>query len=138
MVPTIRVGDRIRVLPLKRPPARGDIVVFRRPSDDPGGPGDPTQLIKRIIGLPGETISFADGNVDIDDVPLKEGYLPRGTATRGADGLEPIAIPDNEVFVLGDNRGISQDSRYFGPVPESDIVGRATEIISPPGHAGAL
>jgi signal peptidase I len=137
MVPTLLVNDRILVAHLTRPAERGDIVIFNRPSDDPGGSGDPTQLIKRVVGLPGETISFDDGHVDINGIALREQYLPHGTTTSDGDDT-PIHIPDHDVFMLGDNRSISQDSRYFGPVPESSIVGRATQIIWPPSRVGAL
>ena len=103
-------------------PTRGDIVVFRYP-------GDPSQFfIKRIIGLPGETVEVADGGVKIynDQHPngqvLDEGmYLPQDLASAGN---RTVTLKSDEYFVMGDNRPASLDSRYFGPVKSSAIVGR--------------
>ncbi len=112
---------------------RGDIVVFERPKDEP--PDAIKDLIKRVIGLPGETISTQNGQVYIDGRPLDEPYLPAGTVT---DNLPPTKVPDGEVFVMGDNRGDSRDSRYFGPIDEDLIVGRAFVRIWPVTHLGFL
>lgn len=98
------------------PPRRGDVVVFRLPGHD----GEPP-LIKRVIGLPGETVDIHDSHVYIDGRLLGEPYLQQLTY----QGMAPRTVPENEIFVLGDNRGYSNDSRYFGFVPFSSIVGRA-------------
>jgi len=99
---------------------RGDIVVFRYPRD-------PSQhFIKRVIGLPGETVEVSDGAVTIynDTFPLgqviDEGYL----TTQSTAGKKRIELNPNEYYLLGDNRGFSLDSRTFGPVTKEDIVGR--------------
>jgi signal peptidase I len=95
-------------------PRRGDIVVIDTP--------DQTEmLIKRVIGLPGETISVHRGTVYINGEELEEPW----TVNPGGSNYGPKTIPPLHVFVLGDNRGASNDSRSFGPVPIEDIVGRA-------------
>jgi signal peptidase I len=136
MEPTLRIGDRVLVNKLSykvHDINRGDIVVFERPKDEP--PDAIKDLIKRVIGLPGETVSTQNGQVYIDGRPLDEPYLPAGTVT---DNLPPTKVPDDEVFVMGDNRGDSRDSRYFGPIDESLIVGRAFVRIWPVTHLGFL
>jgi signal peptidase I len=136
MVPTLDVGDRVLVSKLNRTPGRGDIVVFNRPSNDPPqSPDDPKVLIKRVIGLPGETVEARDGKVYVDGNALDERYLPKGTVTTIA---KPITVPKGEILVLGDNRGVSQDGRYFGPIPENLIVGRAILRIWPLSRFGTL
>jgi signal peptidase I len=98
-------------------------------------------LIKRVIGLPGETVSARDNQIFIDKndgagpVALDEPYLPEGTITNDFQGTP---IPEGEVFVMGDNRDDSRDSRFFGPIPESDIVGRAFLRVWPPSEIGTL
>jgi len=129
MEPTLLVGDRILVDKLSyhlHDVHRGDIVVFGKPpgENDP----DVSDLVKRVIGLPGETISSQGGRVDINGKPLNEPWLPRGTVTTG---IETMTIPANEYFVMGDNRSDSQDSRFFGPIPRSLIVGRVVLRIWP-------
>ncbi|HKY14503.1 MAG TPA: signal peptidase I, partial [Microthrixaceae bacterium] len=91
MFPTLEVGDRVIVSKLNRTPGRGDIVVFDRPSNDPAqSPDDPKVLIKRVIGLSGETVESRDGEVFVDGKALDESYLPEGTVT-AID--EPIEVP---------------------------------------------
>jgi len=96
-------------------PRRGDVVVLRSPQRKS------ELLIKRVIGLPGEQVEIHDGLVYIDGVPLAEPYLTQGTAGH----VGPIIVPPLHVYVLGDNRSFSNDSRSFGPVPLENIVGRA-------------
>jgi len=137
MEPTLLVGDRILVDKLSyhlHGVGRGDIVVFGRPPREPATPGV-TDLVKRVIGLPGDTISSPDGRVWIDGKPLKEPWLPKGTVTTG---IKPQKIPPNEYFVMGDNRGDSQDSRFFGPISKSLIVGRVFFRIWPISRIGFL
>ncbi len=98
---------------------RRDIVVFDRPESLPG-PYD--ELIKRVIGLPGETIEGRDGRVFIDGIALDEPYLDPGVTI---STFGPVDIPEGFVFMMGDNRNRSADSRVFGPVPIDDIVGQA-------------
>lgn len=130
MEPTLRPGDRVLVNKLSydlHAIHRGDIVVFKRP---PAEANDPTikDLIKRVIGLPGDTISGHDGQVYINGNALKESYLPRGTAT---SDFPPSTVPKDQYFVMGDNRGNSKDSRYIGPIAGNLIVGRAFVRVWP-------
>ncbi len=124
MEPTLKINDRIIVDKLSyhlHPVHRGDIVVFRRPPADSAGGPQIKDLVKRVVGLPGETISAHGGNVYINGKILKEPYLPRGTHTYG---IPKQVIPKGEYFVMGDNRSDSYDSRRFGPIPGSLIIGR--------------
>ncbi len=129
MVPTLMVGDRILVDKLSyhlHAVHRGDVVVFGRP---PGETADNVKdLVKRVIGLPGDVISSVSGHVDIDGKPLAEPWLPHGVITTG---IETQKIPPSEYFVMGDNRTDSQDSRYFGPIRRSLIVGHVVLRIWP-------
>jgi signal peptidase I len=135
MVPTLEIGDRVVVSKLNKDPGRGDIIVFDRPANDPAGPGEPEVLIKRVIGLPGETVSAVDGKVQIDGKPLREAYLPDDVVTEIS---KPISVPPGDILVMGDNRMVSQDGRYFGPISEDLIVGRAILRIWPLGRFGSL
>lgn len=145
MYPTLQVGDRVLVNKLSydlHDVNRGDIVVFERPAAETSS--NIPDLIKRVIGLPGEQVAFDGGHVYIDGELLEEGYLPEGTVTTAANApnkctLEaPCSVPDGEVWVMGDNRGDSKDSRYFGTIPESTIVGRAFIKVWPLGRFGLL
>ena len=111
-------------------PKRGDVIVFRYPRD----PGE--DFIKRIIGLPGETVRIAEGNVYIDGHPLREPYL-QGESTGTYHTLE-TALGEDEFFVLGDNRRYSSDSRTWGPVARRNIVGRAWFSYWPPSLWGIV
>ena len=111
---------------------RGDIVVFERPDQDPGEIRD---LIKRVIALPGETVEATGGSVYINGQRLDEPYLDPGVST---DDFPPTVVPADEVFVMGDNRANSQDSRYFGTVSEERVVGRAFVLFWPVGRIGSL
>jgi signal peptidase I len=108
------------------PPRRGDIIVLRLPNRR----SDP--LIKRVVALPGEMVEITDGKVLINGQVLDEPYLNQATY----QGMPPQVVPENEVFVLGDNRGFSNDSRSFGFVPFSDIIGRAWFRYWPPEDIG--
>ncbi len=136
MVPTLEVGDRVVVSKLNTDPGRGDIIVFERPANDPAsGPDAPDVLIKRVIGMPGDTVSATDGKVYVNGKPLREAYLPTGTMT---DIAEPIDVPAGHYLVMGDNRRVSQDGRVFGPISKRLIVGRAILRIWPIGRFGKL
>ena len=111
---------------------RGDIVVFARPEDDPGEIRD---LIKRVIALPGERVEATDGSVYINGQRLVEPYLDPGVTT---DDFPPTIVPEGEIFVMGDNRENSQDSRWFGTVSEERVVGRAFVLFWPLGRLGSL
>jgi signal peptidase I len=129
MVPTLVQRDRVLVNKLSyhfHDVHRGDIVVFERPP----GEVDPRikDLIKRVIGLPGETIEGRNGSLLINGRVLNEPYLPKGVQT---SDFGPTIIPKGNYFVMGDNRGNSKDSRVFGPIAKSLIVGRAFIRIWP-------
>jgi len=102
------------------PPQRGDVVVFDRN-------GDSKDFIKRIIGLPGETVEVSQGKVYIDGLPLDEPYVAPSSDTKTA-----LRLGADEYFVMGDNRSNSQDSRTFGPIHRGNIVGRAWIVYWPP------
>lgn len=139
MVPTLEMGDRVLVNKLSYDAHdlnRGDVVVFSRPATLPGGPDEPKDLIKRVIGLPGDELLTRDGELYVNDQLLEEPYLPEGTPTYGID--EPLTVPEGEVLVLGDNRENSSDGRVFGTIPQDTIIGRAFMIMWPPGRIGAL
>jgi signal peptidase I len=118
-------------------PSRGDVIVFHKPPTLHDDRID--HLIKRVVGLPGESIAFADGHVYVNDNVLQEPYLASGTTTvRLSDGPEcsreaPCVVPPGHVWAMGDNRGNSTDSRatVVGPVDEDAIVGRAIWLVWP-------
>jgi signal peptidase I len=97
-------------------PKRADIIVFRFPKDPR------LDFVKRVIGLPGETVSMKRGDVFIDGVMLDEHYLTK----KDGDTLAPTLVPPDSYFVLGDNRGGSSDSRHWGSVPLGNIVGQVS------------
>ncbi len=110
-----------------RGPQRGDVVVFRvNPNSD--------LLIKRVIGLPGDRVEIRAGQVIINSEALDEPYLTQ--PTYGDYG--PIDVPPLHIFVLGDNRGFSNDSRSFGPLPLGSVIGRAWFSYWPPDQWGLL
>lgn len=136
MLPTLGIGDRVLVSKLSYNFGdidRGDLVVFGRPAGEPAG--RIPDLIKRVVGLGGETIEGRRGTVLIDGEAIAEDYLPEGTANRD---FGPFVIGDDEVFVMGDNRGDSRDSTVFGPIDQDLIVGRAFIRIWPFTEFGLL
>ena len=159
MVPQLKVDDRVVVSRLAyhlHPPHRGDIVVFKAPpsldtaKSKPGNPvsrffrslgnalgatEDQTVLIKRVIGLPGETVSAHGGRLYVGQDVLIEPYLPPGVTT---SDFGPVKVPPGQLWVMGDNRGNSEDSRFFGPIPIHTIIGRAIWKVWPPWKASFL
>jgi len=136
---TLQEGDRVLVNRLSyrlHDINRGDVIVFDRPDSAPAAPGDPDDLIKRVVGLPGEEIQTIDGVVRVDGQPLHEPYLAPGVRTTGLE--DPLRVPDDEVFVMGDNRGNSSDSRSIGTIPADSVAGRAFAIIWPLSRFGGL
>jgi signal peptidase I len=123
---------------------RGDVVVFDRVTTT-GTQVSHDDLIKRVVGLAGETIEIRDCNVYINGTVLPEAYLPKRD-TQKTDlnarcrvvSMRRITIPKGHVFVMGDNRPESFDSRSFGSVPTSLIVGRAFAVVWPVSHAQSL
>ena len=136
MVPTLEKGDRVLVNKLSyklHDVHRGDVVVFERPPNEPdNGIKD---LIKRVVALPGETVEVRDCKVLINGNPLDEPYVKEWSRTCTA---APKVVGNNEVFVMGDNRDDSQDSRFFGPISQNLIVGRAFVIVWPLTNIGWL
>jgi len=130
MVPTLNVYDRVLVQKAFftwHDVREGDIVVFSQPPLDhcPGPPGD---LVKRVIALPGQTIYSSGNSIYIDGRRLAEPYLPRydplGPPIPDASRQHPYRVPPGEFYVLGDNRADSCDSRFWGPIEGSSIVGK--------------
>lgn len=114
MEPTLNVGDAVimnRLAYMVREPERGDIVIFKNNGRTALGNND--ILIKRIIGMPGETVSFKDGRIFIDGKICEEDYLAYDTETNPLEDDEIFEVPENSYFLLGDNRGDSMDSRYW-------------------------
>ena len=147
MYPTLMKNDRVLVNKLAydfHPIHEGDIIVFRRPPRDTTLSID--DLIKRVIGLPGESIHVANCRVYIDGKQLAQPYLPVGWqnasspyCTTWPAGLpDPYKVPAGEYFVMGDNRTDSYDSRYWGPLPASYVVGRAFVRLWPLNRIGLL
>jgi signal peptidase I len=136
MIPTLVKNDRVLVNKLSyklHDVHRGDIVVFKAP------PGAATaqvkDLIKRVVGLPGETIEGRNGSIFINGNPLDEPYLPPDVRSRD---FPPEKVPQHKIYVLGDNRQDSRDSTFFHAVDEDAIVGRAFVKIWPLTDLGLL
>lgn len=110
------------------PPVRGEVVVFRSPRDPE------RDFVKRVIGLPGDTVEIVNGTVYVNGLQLIEPYLDQHDNTT----MAPVEIEPGTVFVLGDNRGSSNDSRSWGPVPAENLVGRAWMRFWPLDHIGVL
>jgi signal peptidase I len=140
MIPTLQVGDRIVVDKLSyhlHGVHRGDIVVFRRP---PGEPDLTVQdLVKRVIGLPGDTIaSGPHGEVFIDGKPIAQPWLTASARLDPGPPISPQRLGSDQYFVMGDNRGNSEDSRFFGPISGSLIVGHVVLRMWPLSRIGIL
>jgi signal peptidase I len=157
MLPQLQINDRVVVSKVAyhlHDPHRGDIVVF----DAPGGrPKDTSPLperalrgvvqsvglsapstdeyIKRVIALPGERVEAHGGKVSVDGRELVEPYLPAGVVT---NDFAAVVVPPGTLWVMGDNRSNSSDSRVFGPVPRSTVVGRAFVRVWPLTHTSFL
>ena len=146
MLPTLQINDRIIVDKLDYHVNRGSIVVFKKPPLEEQNYAD---LVKRVIGLPGERIGAENGQITINGKVLAEPWLPKGPQayTQPLPGdpnpqfnLPPggYLIPAGEYYVMGDNRVDSEDSRWFGPIPGSLIVGRAVAVVWPLSHMKGL
>lgn len=166
MEPTLDIGQRVLVdrfsTRLGDDPEPGDVVVFYPPANatdhslpacgTPAGTrreGQPCPqagelrsaqtFIKRVVAGPGDTLTIRDGTPIVDGEPLRGDW--RTIPCRGASGCDfttPITVPDDEYFVMGDNRPDSFDSRYWGPVPRAWIIGRAFLTYWPPDRVGTL
>ncbi|MEX1995535.1 MAG: signal peptidase I [Candidatus Saccharimonadales bacterium] len=148
MVPSLQNGDRLIVNKVPRTwaklmsdnyiPGRGDIIVFNQ-GGIPGSTKE-KQLIKRVIGLPGERVTIKNGFVTIYNNDYPDGFDPdisAGYQTRLSSLADPIdvTLKDSQLYVLGDNRTNSEDSRYFGPVHSDKIVGKLSFRLLPLGEA---
>ncbi|MBV8235720.1 MAG: signal peptidase I, partial [Acidimicrobiia bacterium] len=137
MAPALVPGDRVLVSKLSyrlHDIHRGDIVVFKRPPHLEAGP-EVKDLVKRVIGLPGDTVEARDGEVIVNGTALTEPYVPKGAVTTS---VAPTHIPAHHYWVMGDNRSVSEDSRYFGSISQSLIVGRVFFQIWPFSHIGLI
>jgi signal peptidase I len=161
MIPQLQVEDKVVVSRLAyrlHPPHRGDIIVFPAPPGAPRESAPPhggsalrrffryigqrlgltsttDEFIKRVIALPGETVDSHDGHVYINGRLLLEPYLPAGTET---PAFGPVKVPPHELWVMGDSRQNSYDSKFFGPIKQSKIVGRAFLRVWPFSHFSFL
>ena len=158
MLPQLQIDDRVVVSKISyrlHDPRRGDIVVFDAPGGGEEEEDDPLperalrglaesvgvvapstdEYIKRVVALPGERVEGHHGKVLVDGRELVEPYLPAGTVT---SEFPAVVVPPRTVFVLGDNRANSADSRIFGPIPRSTVVGRAIVRVWPLSHTSFL
>jgi signal peptidase I len=133
MIPTLEIGDRVLVnkfIYRFTDPRRGDIIVFESVDNSN------EDLIKRVVGLPGDKIAVRGGKLFVNGEPQKEPYTNKKLPDRSF--YAQTTVPKNHVFVMGDNRGNSADSRVFGPLPEKNIEGEAFLRFWPPDRIGWL
>ncbi len=139
MAPTLQVHDRVLTNKLAydlADPNRGDLVVFESIAPKRNG-----RLVKRVVGLPGDTVAIQNGTLLVNGKPpyepyKKEKYDP-AKAPPNTHSFGPATVPKDHVFVMGDNRANSRDSRTFGPVPTKNLVGEPTLRFWPPARLGA-
>jgi len=143
MVPSFQSGEYVltdKVSYRFGEPRRGDVIVFHAPPAAQCPTGTGCDFIKRVIGLPGETVSVKNNKIYVNNVQLEESYLPAtfvteaGAYTRGRD----VNLGASEYFVAGDNRSHSSDSRAWGPITDSEIVGRAFFRYWPAAQVGLV
>lgn len=130
MGPTLRAGDSVLAAKLAyrlAEPRRGDVVLFEAP--DGGAP-----TIKRVVGIPGDTVAVRDGVLFVNGEKTREDYVDYNLTDSTFFG--PTNVPEGRVFVMGDNRSNSLDSRSYGPVPEADLLGEVSLRAWPLNRAG--
>lgn len=128
MSPTLVGGDSVLVDKLARTPSRGGLVAFRRP-------GSGEILLKRVVALAGDRVGLEDGVLVVNGHRVRERYADPDAIDSVYFG--PVTVPAGRMFVLGDNRANSEDSRDFGAVPTKNIMGRAIARLWPPGRWGS-
>jgi signal peptidase I len=161
MVPTLDPGQRVLTNRLSTHPSVGDVVVFHPPhgadfnspvcgDSSQGQTGDrqacdrPTAqestqtFIKRVVAGPGDTLFIKDGHVYRNGVREKDGYIAPCGSDSSCTFQTPIKVPPGHYFMMGDNRGLSDDSRFWGPVPQNWIIGVAVFTYWPPDRLGTL
>ncbi len=158
MVPTLAIGQRVlvdRVSERFGNPDRGDVMVFKPPrgADDnacgvekpenepcprPTEQRSDTNFIKRVVAGPGDTVALVGGHVVRNGKRVSEGFIRQCTGGADCNFPKPVRIPADHWFMMGDNRGASDDSRFWGPIPKSWIVGGAFATYWPPGRIGLL
>jgi signal peptidase I len=165
MEPTLSIGQRIlvdRIANNFSSPHIGDIVVFHPPQSYAHGCADPSEgengsgqdggmacgvawgrpssqaFVKRVVGMPGDQISIRNGHVFRDGVREKDSYIAPCNGTGSCDFPATVTVPRGDYFMMGDNRGESDDSRFWGPIPKSWIIGQAFFTYWPPGRLGPL
>jgi signal peptidase I len=128
MEPTLQPNDRIIVNKITyrfKEPQRGDVIVFKYPLNPK------VIYIKRLIAYGGETLEIKNAQIYINGKRIPESYLPPDTKTYD---YGPQTVPDQCYFVMGDNRNNSQDSRFWGPLPAKNVLGKAIVLFWPPGR----
>lgn len=160
MEPTLTIGQRVLTNRLIQHPSVGDIVVFHPPAgSDPANPvcGSPSQgtghpaacdtptpaessqtFIKRVVGAPGDRIAIVNGHVIRNGVREKDPYILSCNADSSCNFRQTIVVPPGDYFMMGDNRGFSDDSRFWGPVPDKWVIGVAFFTYWPPDRIGFL
>jgi signal peptidase I len=160
MLPTLHIGQRVLANRLFVNPGIGDIVVFHPPAGadpQPAVCGDPNQggtnetacdkptaqessqtFIKRVVGLPGDRLSIRNGDVYRNGVKENAPYAAPCGDAEGCNMPNPIVVPPDDYFMMGDNRGFSDDSRFWGPVPAKWLIGIAFFTYWPPDRIGFL
>ncbi|WP_416670685.1 signal peptidase I [Egbenema bharatensis] len=138
MVPTLEIGDRLVVEKVSyylHPPNTGDIVVFMPPAQllEYGYAPDKA-FIKRVIGTPGDVVQVQEGRVYVNGQPLTEPYIAEAPDYE----MPPVQVPQNQVFVMGDNRNNSNDSHIWGFLPKQNIIGRAVFRFFPIDRLGRI
>jgi signal peptidase I len=127
MEPSIHRGDKLAVTTHYGTIRRGDVIVVKSPA--PGVKND----VKRVIALPGDRVSTNGLAVFVNGAQLDEPYAQGATI-----GINAIEVPAGRYYLLGDNRGFSRDSRFYGPVATANIVGAVVRIVAPSEHAGRV
>lgn len=162
MLPTLQIGQRILVDRIASTPQIGDIIVFHPPKNFAAGCADPAEgqdqqsgvtpepcgvaqrqassqtFVKRVVGLPGDRISIRNGHVIRNGVREHDPYIYGCNGVAVCNFSTPITVPAGDYYMMGDNRGASDDSRFWGPVPRAWIIGKAFLTYWPPSRIGTL